>query len=150
MLNSFSIDEECIAYRRKELARRAVATALKEGILQRPSICDLCTLEHNKLHAHHVDYGNPLHVHWLCRTCHGIVHRKNHPLNPENNRQTPIELNWTGKEYQVVSFAIPFENFIIIKKLAENKKMSVPKLLRGLILQEFPIDGNISAAEAIS
>jgi len=128
-------DEECIAYRKKEIARRGVDTALKEGKLKRP--------EHGKLDAHHVDYGSPLNVYWLCRTCHGVVHKKNHPLNPKNHRQTPSSLQWKGNEYQVVSFAIPFENFIMIKKLAEERNLSVPKFLRAMILKDFPVENDL-------
>ena len=58
-------DDECIEFKRKALARRAIAAALKEGMMKRPSCCDLCTLAHNKLEAHHVDYGSPLQVYWL-------------------------------------------------------------------------------------
>lgn len=140
-------DEECIEYRKKEIARRAVATALKEGKLKRPATCDLCTLEYSKLDAHHVDYGSPLHVYWLCHTCHGVVHKKNHPLNPKNHRQTPSSLQWKGNEYQVISFAIPFENFIMIKKLAEERNLSVPKFLRGMILKEFPVKNDLLTAD---
>jgi hypothetical protein len=131
---------DCIDYKRKDVARRTVAAAMKEGLIKRPNTCDLCTLEHNKLAAHHVDYGNPLHIYWLCSTCHGVVHKKNHPLNPKNNVQTPTSLNWKGYENQMVSFSIPFENFIVIKKLADEKKISIPKFLRGVILKEFPVD----------
>ncbi|MGH2611607.1 MAG: hypothetical protein ACRDFB_00995 [Rhabdochlamydiaceae bacterium] len=133
-------DDECIEFKRKALARRAIAAALKEGKVKKPPCCDLCTLEHKKLEAHHVDYGSPLKVYWLCKTCHGVVHKKNHPLNPNNNIQTSMPTAWRRDENQVVSFALPFENFVVIKKLADEQQISVPKLLRGLILREFPVD----------
>lgn len=133
-------DDECIEFKRKALARRAIASALKEGKIERPERCDLCTLEHSKLEAHHVDYGKPLSVYWLCDTCHGVVHKKNHPLNPNNNIQTSLPIAWRKNENQVVSFSIPFENFIVIKRLADEQKVSIPKFLRGMILKEFPVD----------
>lgn len=133
-------DDECIEFKRKALARRAIAAALKEGKVKRPACCDLCTLEHDKLEAHHVDYGDPLKVYWICKTCHGVVHKKNHPLNPNNNIQTSTPAAWRRDENQIVSFALPFENFVVIKKLADRQKISVPKLLRGLVLREFPVD----------
>jgi hypothetical protein len=133
-------DDECIEFKRKAIARRDVAKALKEGRIKRPDCCDLCTLEHSKLEAHHVDYGNPLSIYWLCRTCHGVVHKKNHPLNPNNNVQTSVLTRWRRDENQIVSFSLPFENFIVIKKLADEQKVSIPKFLRGLILREFPVD----------
>lgn len=133
-------DDECIEFKRKASARRAIAAALKEGKLRKPPCCDLCTLEHDKLEAHHVDYGDPLKVYWVCKTCHGVVHKKNHPLNPNNNIQTSTPAAWRKDENQIVSFALPFENFVVIKKLADGQKISVPKLLRGLVLREFPVD----------
>ncbi len=122
------------------MARREVAKALKEGRIKRPAFCELCTLEHSRLEAHHVDYGRPLSVYWLCSTCHGVVHKKNHPMNPENNSQTPSSSNWKRNENYVVSFSIPFENFIAVKKSADEREVSVPKLLRGLVLREFPVE----------
>lgn len=133
-------DDECLEFKLKAMARRAVAAALKDGLIKRPICCDLCTLEHSKLEAHHVDYGSPLHVYWLCDTCHGVVHKKNHPLNPNNNVQTSTPTAWKRDENQIVSFALPFENFVVIKKLADKQKISVPKILRGLVLREFPVD----------
>lgn len=133
-------DDECIEFKMKSLARREVAKALKEGRLKRPPCCDLCTLEHSKLEAHHVDYGRPLCVYWLCCTCHGVAHKKNHSLNPDNNTQTPSASNWRRDENQVVSFSLPFENFIAVKKSADERNISVPKLLRGLVLREFPVE----------
>lgn len=132
-------DSDHIDYKRKELARRSISNALKEGKIIKPKSCDLCTLEYSKLEAHHTDYGKPLFVYWLCKTCHGLTHKKNHPLNPRNTIQTPMPLTWKGNEYATVSFAIPFENYIVIKKIAKDKKITVSKLLRGVILQEFPV-----------
>lgn len=133
-------DDECIEFKRKAIARRDVAKALKEGRIQRPVCCDLCTLEHSVLEAHHVDYGKPLSIYWLCNTCHGVVHKKNHPLNPNNNVQTSALTHWRRDENQIVSFSLPFENFIVIKRLADEQKVSIPKFLRGMMLREFPVD----------
>ena len=133
-------DDECLEFKRKSAARREVATALKEGKIQKPSQCDLCILEIAKLEAHHVDYGKPLSVYWLCNTCHGVVHKKNHPLNPNNHSQTPTSISWRRDENQIVSFSLPFENFILIKKLAEELKVTIPKFLRGVILKQFPVE----------
>jgi hypothetical protein len=133
-------DDECLEFKKKSAARREVAAALKEGKLRRPLQCDLCTLEIAKLEAHHVDYGKPLAVYWLCSTCHGVVHKKNHPLNPNNNSQTPTFVGWRRDENHVVSFSLPFENFILIKKLADDLKITIPKFLRGIILKQFPVE----------
>jgi len=133
-------DSECLDFKRKAAAHREVAVAVTNGKLQKPAHCDLCTLESSKLEAHHVDYGKPLHVYWLCNTCHGVVHKKNHPLNPNNNSQTPTRISWKRDENHVVSFSIPFENFILISKLAEAQQITVPKLLRGIVLRQFPVE----------
>lgn len=36
--------------------------------------CEKCGAP--KAHAHHDDYTKPLDVRWLCRSCHGVEHRK--------------------------------------------------------------------------
>lgn len=56
-------------------AHREVAKGLKNGIIIKPVKCDLCFCI-KKLDAHHDDYTKPLEVMWLCRSCHGSVHRK--------------------------------------------------------------------------
>jgi hypothetical protein len=55
-------------------SRKAVYNALKKGILIKPNKCTLCFRE-EKLEGHHPDYNKPLEVVWLCKKCHGIVHR---------------------------------------------------------------------------
>lgn len=59
----------------KLVARRYVRTAITQGILVRPDKCSGC-LKECKAEAHHEDYTKPLEVIWLCRSCHGKVHRK--------------------------------------------------------------------------
>lgn len=56
-------------------SRKCVYRALKKGIIIKPLKCTLCFKE-VKLEAHHHDYDKPLEVVWLCKTCHGKVHRK--------------------------------------------------------------------------
>lgn len=50
----------------------AVETALSQGRLKRPEVCESCnTIDKNSvLHGHHDDYSKPLDVRWLCRSCH--------------------------------------------------------------------------------
>lgn len=59
----------------KAAARAYVCAAIKEGVLVRPEECSSC-LKSCKPEAHHEDYVRPLEVIWLCRSCHGRVHRK--------------------------------------------------------------------------
>jgi hypothetical protein len=53
----------------KEKARSRVQTALRNGTLIRPSICECCNQE-LFVEAHHEDYSKPLEVNWLCKDCH--------------------------------------------------------------------------------
>jgi len=50
-------------------AHKAVFTAVRNGTLTRPTMCDICG-KHCKPDAHHEDYNKPLDVYWLCRECH--------------------------------------------------------------------------------
>lgn len=61
----------------KEKARRLVRTAIAQGKLIRPEVCEKCGKAPGKaidgrpkIHAHHHDYSKPLDVEWLCARCH--------------------------------------------------------------------------------
>lgn len=54
-------------------ARNRVKAALDRGILTRPIACGDCRRP-GPVDAHHEDYGKPLDVEWLCRTCHRDRH----------------------------------------------------------------------------
>jgi hypothetical protein len=58
----------------KVAARNAVNAALKRGDLIKPPACEECG-ELKPVAGHHDDYAQPLAVRWLCRRCHGMVHR---------------------------------------------------------------------------
>ncbi len=60
------------AHKRK--AHGQVNRALRRGDIQRKDTCEHCADPAE--HAHHEDYARPLDVIWLCRKCHGLVHRK--------------------------------------------------------------------------
>lgn len=57
-------------------ARTELGKALREGRVSKPLSC-----EHppcgkvGEVEGHHVDYGRPLMVVWLCKKCHTAVHR---------------------------------------------------------------------------
>lgn len=51
-------------------ARRAVATALRNGSLKKGE----CHCGETKVEAHHPDYGQPLFVIWLCNRHHKHIH----------------------------------------------------------------------------
>lgn len=55
-------------------ARGIVQNAINRGRLVRPDSCGLC-MNGCKPEAHHKDYGKPLEVDWLCRSCHLMQHK---------------------------------------------------------------------------
>jgi len=72
--------------KQKRKAYDAVRTALQNGTLIKPAICEVC-LQACADHAHHEDYTKPLDVVWVCKSCHGtrtseqtkvIPHRPQH------------------------------------------------------------------------
>lgn len=69
-----------LAYRRSPggKAKGAVRNALLRGAFGKPKMCSECgkAAPSRDLHGHHDDYGKPLDIRWLCRRCHGFVHRK--------------------------------------------------------------------------
>ena len=60
----------------KQQAHTAVATALRNGTLTRPSRCSICDKK-RFTEAHHEDYARPLDVQWCCKTCHEDIHHLN-------------------------------------------------------------------------
>ena len=51
-----------------------VLKALKEGKLIKPKKCEKCK-KIGEVHGHHENYNKPYDVIWLCRECHGFIHR---------------------------------------------------------------------------
>ena len=58
-----------VATSQAKAAQSAVARALKLGHLARPNACTECG-HTGRIEAAHYDYGSPLEVRWLCRSCH--------------------------------------------------------------------------------
>lgn len=58
---------------RKGAVRRFTRAAIDLGLLVRHP-CEVCG--EIEVHAHHVDYDNPLDVHWLCPVHHRDAHRR--------------------------------------------------------------------------
>lgn len=63
-------------YPMKRAAHVITGNAIRDGLLQKPSICSKCDSSH-KIEAHHSDYTKPLSVEWLCESCHKEWHRNN-------------------------------------------------------------------------
>ncbi len=64
-------------WRDRNQSRRAIMNActnafwraIRQGILQRGTVCTFCGSAEN-IEGAHTDYGKPLEVIWLCRKCH--------------------------------------------------------------------------------
>lgn len=59
----------------KHACRMETRRALRKGFLLRLP-CEKCGAA--KSECHHEDYSKPLDVHWLCKPCHAVEHRKTH------------------------------------------------------------------------
>ena len=61
----------------KRKAQSAASNALRDGKLQRKTVCEHCNLE-KKLQKHHWSYEEQhwLDVIWLCTSCHGKEHKR--------------------------------------------------------------------------
>lgn len=57
----------------KRKAHVIVGHAIRSGKLVKLP-CEACGSERSE--AHHHDYSKPLDVVWLCRACHGEIHRR--------------------------------------------------------------------------
>ena len=58
----------------RRAARKFVSHALTAKVIIRSEICEICAKACIP-EAHHEDYTKPLDVKWLCRSCHGFIHR---------------------------------------------------------------------------
>ena len=137
---NYSINKsEVLEYKKRKLARKAIVSLRDQGKLVAPKHCELCHAKANTA-AHHTDYGQPLNVIWLCKTCHGKTHHYDHPLNPRNVKQTDVPLALNESDKMLVTFSIPIENFLLVKKIADEQGVSFSKVLRGCVMESFPVD----------
>jgi transposase-like protein len=60
-------------YRDKMAAYEYVRKAIKEGTIKRPRICSVCGSS-GDIVQHHPNYARPLHVRWVCQSCHQKIH----------------------------------------------------------------------------
>lgn len=135
----FTINQkELIEFKKRRYVRAIVSNALEKGFLKRPGACDLCASD-CRPNAHHVDYGNPLRVIWLCRDCHGLVHRKEHALNPKNNPQTPLPSCVQKYDKVPVTFMLPVRNFLNLHAQSKKIGKSIAEMVREEILKKFPV-----------
>lgn len=134
---SFKIKEkEFLEYKKKLKARFLLNQSVRRGDLKKSEFCELC--ERKKItEAHHVDYGRPLEVFWLCSKCHGLAHRKGHPLNPEGIEQTNLTLDIGRNDTITVLVNIDFDTYAKIKAESEETKQPFSKIIKNTINEKF-------------
>ncbi len=138
----FTVKEaHLLQFKKRRFIRQMVQRALSNREISKATHCELCN-KHCVTHAHHTDYGKPLQINWLCRKCHGLVHRKDHPLNPANCTQSALPAILDNVQSVHVSFNLPVGNYLALCAEAENKNVSVSKLLRQKSVEHFPIRKN--------
>jgi hypothetical protein len=130
---------DLINFKKRKYVRQLTAVAIKKGELVRPQICDLCDETHHDIDAHHIDYGRPFDVVWLCPGCHGLAHSADHALNPANNSQSPLPLVCEKYNNVTVSFSMPIRNFLALKNESIAQKKSISELMRAESIKKFPI-----------
>lgn len=59
--------------REKRNAAAAVQRAVKDGLISKPTHCEMCS-QPAYLVGHHEDYSKRLEVKWICQSCHRYVH----------------------------------------------------------------------------
>jgi hypothetical protein len=59
--------------RARSKAQDTAQNAVRDGKLERQTICDGCGLKPTRLEKHHPDYSKPLLVLWFCKPCHAIA-----------------------------------------------------------------------------
>lgn len=56
-------------------ARKSIYYRVTKGEIMRPHSCEICQKKCVP-DGHHKDYSKPFEVTWVCKSCHGIIHRK--------------------------------------------------------------------------
>jgi hypothetical protein len=127
--------EDVIEFKRRKAAQLALQRGIWAGKVIKPKCCELCH-EEGKTEGHHIDYGKPLDVKWLCRKCHGIAHTTGHEWNPDNNEQTGKEdLELNDNDFIRVNFTIPVKDYIELKMECEKRNISVACRLRQVLIE---------------
>ena len=135
-------EKEIVDFKKRRYVRQMVDLAIKKGIMSRADKCDHCSGNEKGIDAHHVDYGKPYDVLWLCKKCHGLVHRKDHPLNPENNLQTPLPSVCENYEMVTLTFSIPVRNFLAIKRKSQETGKNISSIIREAVINKFKTKSN--------
>jgi hypothetical protein len=124
--------------KKRRYVRSQVTKAIRSGRLVKGSSCALCSKTCKYTSAHHIDYGRPLDVMWLCSKCHGLAHTKDHKLNPINNDQTPMPYIYDQNNLVQVSVLIPVSVFRSLFDQAQQSNETVSGIIRNEIMKKYP------------
>lgn len=58
----------------KMKARSVLNRMVKNGLIIKPTKCEICFVKSDKLEGHHEDYSKCLDVIWCCKECHTGIH----------------------------------------------------------------------------
>jgi len=131
-------EEEILQFKKRKYVRRMTDRAITRGDLIRAECCGMCC-KNRPTQAHHIDYGKPFDVRWLCSKCHGKVHRRDHEWNPENNEQSPLPVELNSVNLVTVTFTIPAKNFLAMREEASIKGVGISTLLKEEALVRFKV-----------
>ncbi len=138
-VHEFTVSEvELINFKKRRYVRRITSKAIERGQLIRPKACELCQSE-GKMEAHHIDYGKPMAVTWLCKKCHCKAHTDTHPLNPDNNQQSPMPYLVETHNRITVTFELPIRNYLALKEEAQKTGRPIGTIMREQAESAFPV-----------
>ena len=136
--NIYTVEQqEVIQFKKRKYVRWITRHALVSGDLKRSECCESCG-RCAKTEAHHRDYGKPFEVKWLCKQCHGIVHRKGHPDNPENIDQTPLPVCVDKYSSVCITVSIPIDIFLNLDAKSKEKGVKISALVRKELVKAYP------------
>lgn len=128
--------QEFYQYKQKIHARRELNKAVREGNILRPERCESCACR-GRIEGHHVDYGRPLDVVWLCKSCHKETMKCHHPLNHAKFVQTKgVTLKMDDK--LPITLTLSLDSFAMLKKVSEEREISMSKVIESLIRERYP------------
>lgn len=77
----------------KRKAQHAVGNAVRDGRLEKSTVCEHCGTSEKRIQGHHWSYlpEHQLDVIWLCTTCHGLEHRRLNELGRDPDKLIEME-----------------------------------------------------------
>lgn len=86
---------------------KLVHAALSAGVVARPSKCQICGSDKDRIEAHHEDYSRPLEIIWCCPICHDKLDqdRRRREGGPYHSRIRSVMCVETGEEYPSIASA---------------------------------------------